>query len=320
MKRYLELKNSFSGKFEYSSEEQKFYFNKKELASIGQDIPSFIDTDFDALTREVSDFYNNIKFPNYKNMEDYASIYDKGRGNIFTRKLDDELGWNCKVLELGCGSGQMSLFLGRGKREVYAVDISPGSLLLGEEFRKHSDISKVYFMHMDVFNLCFKDDLFDFVVSNGVLHHTKNAKKAFKCLVDVTKPGGFIVVGLYHRYGRFFTKIKQYLAKLIGNKIFYFDKTSRNMGSSEKREAWVKDQFFNPHETVHTPREVMSWFDENDVEFINLIPHFDITTKPLFYKRNKQTLSFLDDLILMFDHNQIREGGFFIMVGKKNGG
>ena len=83
MKRYLELKNSFSGKFEYSSEEQKFYFNKKELASIGQDIPSFIDTDFDALTREVSDFYNNIKFPNYKNMEDYASIYDKGRGNIF---------------------------------------------------------------------------------------------------------------------------------------------------------------------------------------------------------------------------------------------
>ena len=41
---------------------------------------------------------------------------------------------------------------------------------------------------------------------------------AFKKLVEVTKPGGLIVIGLYHKYGRFFTRVKQKAAKLLGKK------------------------------------------------------------------------------------------------------
>ena len=46
------------------------------------------------------------------------------------------------------------------------------------------------------------------------LHHAKDAKEAFKKLVKVLKPGGIIVIGLYHKYGRT-TRIKQLLAKLF---------------------------------------------------------------------------------------------------------
>ena len=35
-------------------------------------------------------------------------------------------------------------------------------------------------MKMDVFDLKFKPNIFDYVLSNGVLHHTKDAKEAFK--------------------------------------------------------------------------------------------------------------------------------------------
>ena len=53
----------------------------------------------------------------------------------------------------------------------------------------------------DIFD--YKDaNKYDLVVSLGVLHHTKSARQAFKELVKVTKPGGYIVIGLYHKYGR----------------------------------------------------------------------------------------------------------------------
>ena len=182
-------------------------------------IPNFITEDLDSLTDKMSNFYNEVQFPNYDDFEDYASLYDKGINNLFTRKLDEELGYGTKVLELGCGTGQLSLFLARSNREIFAVDISNASLTMGENFRETNQINNAYFMKMDVFDLKFKPNSFDCVISNGVLHHTKDAKQAFKCLVNVTKPGGIMVIGLYHRYGRLITRLKQKLAKILVAKL-----------------------------------------------------------------------------------------------------
>ena len=172
-------------------------------------------------------------------------------------------------------------------------------------------------MKMDVFDLKFKPNTFDAIVSNGVLHHTKNAEESFRCLVNVAKPGGLIVIGLYHRYGRIFTKLKQKIAKIIGEKIFYFDRTSRRIKGKEKRSAWIKDQFMNPNETSHTPNEVMGWFDDNNVEFLNLIPHYSIENSKLFTRNKKPKISFFDNLLMSIKSSQIKEGGFFIIVGRK---
>ena len=172
-------------------------------------------------------------------------------------------------------------------------------------------------MKMDVFDLKFKKNNFDYTISNGVLHHTKDAREAFKCLVEVTKPGGIIIIGLYHKYGRFFTRVKQKLAKLIGDKVFILDRNSIKIKSNDKRNAWVTDQFLNPHETLHTPIETLRWFEEEKVEFLNLIPHCDDIKNPLFQKRDQPILSKINEILLMFNRTQIQEGGFFVMIGKK---
>ena len=39
-----------------------------------------------------------------------------------------------------------------------------------------------------------------------------------------------------------------------------------------KAEIWVKDQYYNPHETWHSVDEVMDWFAENDVDYLNCYP------------------------------------------------
>ena len=314
MNRYKKIKGIFDENVHF--DEDKIVINKRQINQFFG-IPNFIFDDLDELTGKMADFYNDVQFPNYDDCEDYASLYDKGVSNLFTKKLDQELGFGTKILELGCGTGQLSLFLSRCNREICAVDISNGSLKLGEKFRKENNIENTYFMKMDVFDLKFKPNSFDYVISNGVLHHTKNAKKAFQCLVEVTKPGGIIIIGLYHKYGRFVSSIKQKLAKLMGDKIFYFDTTARKIKSNDKRRAWVKDQFMNPHETLHTPNEILKWQEENGVEFLNLLPHFNIEENRLFHKHPKRKINIIEDLIMAIDLTPIREGGFFIVMGKK---
>ena len=125
------------------------------------------------------------------------------------------------------------------------------------------------------------------------------------------------MIGLYHRHGRLVTKLKQMLAKLVGRRIRFLDSHARKLSAEDKNNAWVRDQFFNPHETSHTPAEVLSWFDECNVDFVNLLPHMHDPEKSLFDPRDRAAFSPLDDLLLMFDTAQIREGGFFIMVGRK---
>ena len=315
MKRYELIKESLINDLQLKDNE--LYYDDQKVAMIDNNIPSFIRNDLDKVTNKMSSFYNEVKFPNYDDCDDYASLYDKGMRNLFTKRIDQELNYGINILELGCGTGQLSLFLARGNRNIYGVDISNGSLILGENFRSENEINNVYFMKMDVFDLKFKKDFFDFTISNGVLHHTKDARKAFKCLVEVTKPGGLIVIGLYHKYGRFFTKVKQKLAKLLGKNIFILDKNSLKIKSKDKRNAWVTDQFLNPHETVHLPSETIKWFEEDGVEFVNLIPHLDDIDNQIFKTREINSLSPIKDFLMLFDSNQIQEGGFFVIIGKK---
>ena len=315
LKRFEIIRSSFKDLLSINDNQMKL--NNININLINGEIPNFIDSDLDDLTNKMSNFYDEIKFPNYDDFEDYASLYDKGTGNSFTSRLDQELDYGVKILELGCGTGQLSLFLARGNREVYGVDISNGSLLLGEKFRKDNQIKNAFFMKMDVFDLKFKKDNFDITISNGVLHHTKDARKAFKNLVDVTKPGGYMVIGLYHKYGRFVTSIKQKIARLIGKRIFILDQTSLKIKSKDKRNAWVTDQFLNPHETLHTPMETFKWFEEEGIEFINLIPHLDDINMKMFQKREIPTISKIEELLMILNPRQIQEGGFFIIVGRK---
>ena len=46
----------------------------------------------------MSKFYDVVKFPNYDDCEDYASLYDKGSSNSFTNRLEQELDYGIKIL------------------------------------------------------------------------------------------------------------------------------------------------------------------------------------------------------------------------------
>ena len=309
----------FSVKIINPDSKKEINFNENFEYKFFKDIPDLFLEDGNSLTKIQSDFYNDVKFPNYDDVEDFGSLLNKSRRSIFAKKLDDEIPMGSNILEAGCGTGQMSIILSRYARQIYGIDLSKGSLIEAKQFINSNDIKSVHLFRMNIFKLFFEENTFDVIISNGVLHHTYNPKLAFSKLVRVLKPGGIIVIGLYHRYGRIIQKIRQSLIKNFGDSFKFLDKRFREKISDKKKYAWFLDQYKNPSETTHTYLEVLNWFKVENIEFLSSIP-FDFNPEnKLFQKREAKNRFeiFLNEISLAFNLRQISEGGFFVMIGKK---
>ena len=269
------------------------------------------------ITKIQSEFYNEIAFPNYDDLDDLAALIDKASAGKFAKQLDDSIPVGASVLEIGCGTGQLALYLSRFNRFIFGIDLSKRSLELATEFQENNNIQNVMFARMNIFEHKFRDGSFDVVISNGVLHHTGNPREAFSKICHLVKPGGYVVIGLYHRYGRLVTKSKQLIAPILGTKIEWFDVHLRSLKSTSKKNAWLKDQFFNPHESTHTLKQVRDWLKEEEMQFVASLPFTHQKTNNLFQPEEFPRNLIFKELSLAVSKQQILEGGFFTLVCRR---
>lgn len=100
------------------------------------------------------------------------SAFDLGRSNL-------------RVLDLGCGDGiDMEAFRGLGYKDVIGVDLATN--LLKRLDRKANKV-----LNADVYALAVKDETFDLVYGNNVLHHFLDLDRAFSEIRRVLCKGGF---------------------------------------------------------------------------------------------------------------------------------
>ena len=283
------------------------------------------------VTETVKAFYEETPFPNYDQHESLRSLIEKSRDGIYARRLDQAIPFNSTVLEVGCGTGQLSNFLGISCRRVVGADLCMNSLRLGETFRKKHGLSRVRFLQMNLFRPPLQRERFDVILCNGVLHHTSDPYGGFENLVPLLKPGGHIIVGLYNRYGRLATDARRVLFRLTGMRGSWIDPNLRASGATgAKREAWMADQYRHPHESKHTLGEVLTWFEKNDLEFVRAVPSIaapdeDNAHSGLFEPEHGSTGkpggTVLARGVSQFKQvfSGSREGGFFVMIGRKSG-
>lgn len=279
----------------------------------------------DIETKKVTEFYKVTPFPNYKDDDNKQTILDKGNKNILAQKFKNFIGYKKKVLEVGCGTGQLSIYFSLGtNNKIVGLDPTIESLNLAKNFATKNDITNIELVNADVFDDVLVENYFDFVWCNGVLHHTKNPYKAFEIISKSLKDSGYILVGLYNRIGRLRTIIRKYFGKLFGSKFLeIFDPTLKNLKiSKEERNSWIKDQYFHPIESLHTLDEVLQWFKKNDIEYINSIPSCDFEISQnyenLFIEKSKGSFySRIINQIFMIFNRLGSDGGLFIVIGKK---
>ena len=275
------------------------------------------------VTETVKAFYEDTPFPNYQEHESLRSLIDKSRRGGYGHMLQESIPFNSTILEVGCGTGQLSNFLGISSRRVIGTDLCLNSLGLGEEFRRKHDLRRVAFLQMNLFRPVFKPEQFDVVFCSGVLHHTSDPFGGFRGLVPLVKPGGHIVIGLYNTWGRLMTDLRRTTFRLTRGRAKWLDPYLRSSRlSPDKERAWFADQYQHPHESKHTTGEVLRWFEEAGLGFVRGLPSMALGSAPppvggLFTAEPPG--SKLDHLLAQATQivTGSREGGFFLMIGQR---
>lgn len=176
-----------------------------------------------------------------------------------------------KVLDAGCGTGDLSFWMSARGAKVTGVDVSRKAVGIARKRVKGGRFA--------VSDILDAKGAYDAVMCIGVLHHNKNPAEVFSHLAGLTKKGGRIVVGVYYRYGRTMHRLKRLLVRALAG-----EDTGKRMETAYKlffRDFWkirnrvpklagqvdvmVADQFANPIESSHSKGEVRKWFSNAGV-------------------------------------------------------
>jgi SAM-dependent methyltransferase len=277
------------------------------------------------VTESVKRFYEETPFPNYDDFDSVGSLIQKARSGGFAKQLDDEVPPGTLILECGCGTGQLTNFLSIANRTVVGTDICENSLRLGHAFKLQNHLENAHFLQMNLFRPVFAEGTFDLVVSNGVLHHTSDPFGAFRSIAALVKPNGYILIGLYHRYGRLITDLRRQLFRFTRDRLTFLDPNLRRGGMADaKRRAWFMDQYKHPHESKHTIGEVLGWLERTGFRFVGSVPRsrpFQAGAAPGLF-RPEPPGNALERLIVELGMiaRGSREGGFFVVTARKQPG
>ena len=109
---------------------------------------------------------------------------------------------NLNVLIAGCGTNQAIYHaLMFPNSQHYAIDVSDKSLRHVANMIKAYDIKNLEIEKKDIVDLTH-DNEFDYVISTGVIHHTKNPQESLSKLLQTSKNDGALFIMVYASYLR----------------------------------------------------------------------------------------------------------------------
>ncbi|MFQ5952632.1 MAG: methyltransferase domain-containing protein, partial [Candidatus Omnitrophota bacterium] len=180
-------------------------------------------------TKTWSDFYNEPADTSY--YWENITIHKDFLGEVLKSKPN-------RILEIGAGSGTLSVFLNHMGSEAIAVDKDKAVLERAEEASRALN-GKVKFEIADAFNLPYEDKEFDVSFSQGVLEHFQDEDivRILKEQTRVAKAVFFSVPNKYYNHRDFGNErllTKEEWEKILSNfkitlsKYYYIVRAKRN--------------------------------------------------------------------------------------------
>lgn len=126
-----------------------------------------------------------------------AEKYDESSDGKFVKSMYGEiiksiLNYNPKkLLDLGCGTGNILMKLCDEDIDLYGIDISPEMIKIANNNLNGIADLKV----SDAENIPFEDNMFDVVVCNAAFHHYRNPIIVLNEVHRVLKKGGVLILG-----------------------------------------------------------------------------------------------------------------------------
>ena len=274
----------------------------------------------DSRTDLVRHFYELAPFPGYPPRDSLSSLRARAERSEFARLLDHAIPGDARILEIGCGTGQMSLYLAHADRLVIGADLTRGALQLAAAAAERFGLKRVRFVETDLQHPGLRSGAFDVVYSSGVLHHTPNPRSSFSRIARLARPGGFIVLGVYNSFARIPLLLRRVLARWSRYRWIPFDPVLHDRRNEPaRREAWLRDQYQNPEEHRHTLAEVQKWFEENAIDYVRAYPSALMGEEPgdLFAYAADNWLPEAWLAQLGWIPQLGKEGGLFVTIGQR---
>jgi SAM-dependent methyltransferase len=192
---------------------------------------------------------------------------------------------NKTLLDAGCGTGENTWTWNRildPSARIIAVDLSKTSVRIAQpgpaDAPRHPS-----FAVSSLLDLGLADHSIDLIFCGGVLHHTPDPERGFTELMRILKPGGYIVLVLYHKYGRAWHRLRRAIVNLIaGDDVdrrarvggLLFGRRMRRIAAREQVpfENVLYDQFGLPWEAFYSVGDVLKLYDSAHVDYVGSWP------------------------------------------------
>ena len=280
--RYEELDKAFIKK------NKAFFSKNKNLHKISYDKKTKV--------KKVQDFWNKY-WDGYNNLlESNTSkkeILQLDENRMKTHPYSNEcIGYtlhkNQDAAEIGCGYGMDIWRLAKNKTFCVGIELTIESIKKAQERMKLRKMrNQVSFVIANAENLPLKTERFDYVYSHGVIHHTKNTRKAAREIGRIIKSGKTAAVMVYYFFSihAFF----EWAAKTINKILYFFTKkefsdikviiklglknTNNNKSIKLYKKRKVSAILHNPYAKVYTKGTARNLFRQAGFRKI----HFSIT-------------------------------------------
>jgi len=151
----------------------------------------------------VSKDYDSTRFTGRKNRYNNM-IYNNTLKSLLPKDR------SIQVLDVGCGTGRGSIFLGRLGYNVLGIDYTHEMLKFAIEKRSKEKMNNVKFGRCEALNISLMDESVDCVVSLNFLHLFPLTEQTLflKEMLRVLKPGGCLIIEFDNYYGGFISGMR----------------------------------------------------------------------------------------------------------------
>lgn len=222
---------------------------------------------------EVLEFYKELPFNFRESADESANVIRRTDYLSAYPVLRPLVRRGMRVLDVGCGTGWLTNSLAYHHRVVATgLDFNPIAVERAQAVAAILNLPTTFVVG-DLF-LYEPLEKFDLVVSIGVLHHTNDCIAAVRRLCErFVSPGGHVLIGLYHKYGRKPLLDHFQAMKDRGATEAEMLERYRELHGQLKDEtlllSWFRDQVLHPHETQHTLAEMVPVLNDAGLELVS---------------------------------------------------
>ena len=228
------------------------------------------------VTQKVNKIYSKDNPSLYLKNLSQIDKFIKNRINLLMAlKLPKRIFNNSSLIDYGSGTGLNSLVYSFLGANCTLVEYDKKSYQFSKDVFKKFSKNKYQIYNKDIFS--FKTDKkYDFVISNGVAHHTKNPFLNLKICLKSLKKNGFFILGIGETNGFFQRNLQRHILYLLSNnqeeiieyaKILFKEHLNKSKKFSGRTiNEIIADTYLNPKINTLNIKQIIEFFKKNNLD------------------------------------------------------